>query len=248
MIRKYTLGQVRIHALLLADLMIFIEQCIAKNRSGYICFMNTRTAYLANSDKEYCRIQNNSLLTLPDGMPLVWIAKRKGYHQTEKISGKDFMDSIFSVSAKNGYSHYFYGSTDETITKIKQKLKDSYPGIAIAGAVSPPFQHIDDFDLDDLAADVNKVRPTFFWCGLGAPKQEILISRLQEKLDFTLCAGVGLAFEYFGGTIKRAPSWMRNTGLEWLYRLSQQPRNIPRAIRPFLWVIKQYMVSARKHE
>jgi N-acetylglucosaminyldiphosphoundecaprenol N-acetyl-beta-D-mannosaminyltransferase len=176
-------------------------------------------------------------------MPLVWIAHKQGYKQTGKISGKDFMDAVFSASVENGYSHYFYGSTAETIGQIQLRLKEKYPGISILGAVSPPFQKIEEFDIDALAEKINELSPTFFWCGLGAPKQEFLISRLQEKLASTFSVGVGLAFEYYGGTVRRAPLWMRNAGLEWLYRLSQQPKNIPRAVKPFLWVMKHLLLT-----
>ncbi len=116
-----------------------------------------------------------------------------------------------------------------------------YPSISIDDEVSPPFQPIDEFDVDTLALEINQKKPTFFWCGLGAPKQEKLIALLQPKLDSTICLGVGLAFEYIAGTVKRAPEWMRRSGLEWSYRLIQQPNNIKRALRPLIWVYWQFL-------
>ncbi|HLP72558.1 MAG TPA: WecB/TagA/CpsF family glycosyltransferase, partial [Bacteroidales bacterium] len=94
-----------------------------------------------------------------------------------------------------------------------------------------------------LAHRINLIKPTFFWCGLGAPKQERLMYLLQPKLNSTICIGVGLAFEYFAGTVKRAPDWMIQSGLEWVYRLAQQPGKINRAFRPLSWMFVQLMKS-----
>lgn len=240
---RFRLGRVFISTMNAADALCFIRSGISRDRYGYICFMDARTAYLANHNDEYCAIQCGSMLTFSDGMPLVWFARKLGYEHVEKVSGKDFMDMAFSLSVQKGYSHYFYGSTPETIEKIQKKLKQQYPGIVILGAVSPPFQPLEAFDVDELAGELNRLKPTFFWCGLGAPKQERFMALLQPKLEATICGGVGLAFEYFAGTVKRAPLWMQNNGLEWVYRLAQQPRNISRVIRPFSWIARELLLA-----
>lgn len=239
---RFALGRVFISRTNPRDARSSIDRFRSEGRYGYICFMDARTAYLANHDPEYCRIQNESLLTCPDGMPIVWFARRSGFEDVAKVSGKDFMDLIFSVSVQEGYSHFFYGSTPSAIEKIRKNLGRQYPGLLILGAVSPPFQPLASFDTDALAEELNRLRPTFFWCGLGAPKQEQLMALLQPKLDATCCAGVGLAFEYFAGTVSRAPEWMQRIGLEWVYRLAQQPRNIARVVRPYMWILKELIL------
>ena len=216
-----------------------VEAARRDGNFGYLCHMDTRTAYLAAHDREYAAVQNSSLMTFPDGMPLVWLARLRGHAGVARVSGKDFMDAVFSVSVERGYTHYFYGSTEETIANIRKTLVETYPGLVILDAVSPPFQPLEDFDIDALADELNELKPHFFWCGLGAPKQEKLMVLLQPKLEGTFCAGVGLAFEYFAGTVRRAPEWMQRSGLEWVYRLAQQPRNIGRVARPFLWVLRE---------
>jgi N-acetylglucosaminyldiphosphoundecaprenol N-acetyl-beta-D-mannosaminyltransferase len=244
---RFRLGRVFISTMNTADAISFIHGIGSRECYGYICFMDARTAYLANHNVEYCAIQCASLLTFPDGMPLVWFARKSGYEHVEKVSGKDFMDMVLSESVRYGYSHFFFGSTPETIEKIKENLGKQYPGIVILGAVSPPFQPLEAFDIDKLADELNRLKPTFFWCGLGAPKQERLMALLQPKLKSTICGGVGLAFEYLAGTVKRAPSWMQKNGLEWVYRLAQQPRNISRVFMPFLWITKELvMVRLRR--
>jgi N-acetylglucosaminyldiphosphoundecaprenol N-acetyl-beta-D-mannosaminyltransferase len=216
---------------------------VTNNKPGYICVTNARTVHLANHNLEYCHIQNNSLLTVPDGAPLVWIARNKGFKDVGKVSGKDLMDAVFAVSAEKGYSHYFFGSTPYTIEQLTTNLQKQYSGIEIKGAVSPPFQPIEEFDIESLAKEINQLQPAFFWCGLGAPKQEQLNALLQPKLESTICVGVGLAFEYIAGTVKRAPKWMQRTGMEWLFRLLQQPKNIRRAIAPLTWIFIQLIKS-----
>jgi N-acetylglucosaminyldiphosphoundecaprenol N-acetyl-beta-D-mannosaminyltransferase len=243
---RFRIGDILLSRTNLVHALERIDALHREGKFGYLCHMDTRTAYLARHDDSYRAIQNRSLMTFPDGMPLVWFARKQGYFDVGKVSGKDFMDAVFAVSAERGYTHYFYGSTNETIEKLRNNLIRQYPGLVVLGAVSPPFQPLENFDIDGLAGELNALHPTFFWCGLGAPKQERLIALLQPRLERTYCAGVGLAFEYFAGTVKRAPEWMQKRGFEWVYRLSQQPRNIQRIILPFLWIVKVIILS-QKH-
>ena len=234
---RYWINRIGISKTNLATTLVAIENAIGLKEYGYICVTNSRTCYLANQDPDYRQIQNNSILTVPDGIPLVWIAHQKGFNEVGKVSGKDLMNALFDISVEKGYSHYFYGSTPETIELIKSNLKIQYPNLDIKGIISPPFYSLDKFNIDGISEEINGLKPTFFWCGLGAPKQEQLISRLQPKLEITICVGVGLAFEYFAGTVKRAPLWMQKNGLEWIYRLIQQPKKINRSIRPLSWIV-----------
>ena len=244
-IKRYKINKVEISIVNIRRSIELTDRAINNGHKGYICVTNSRTTYLANKDDNYCQIQNNSLLTLPDGAPLVWIAHNLGFTEVGKVSGKDLMDALFEISEEKGYSHYFYGSTQKTIELMKKNILQKYPGLDIKGAVSPPFQPLESFDIDALAKEINELSPTFFWCGLGAPKQERLMAALQPKLQSTISVGVGLAFEYYAGTINRAPRWMQNVGLEGVYRLSQQPKNIQRAIKPFSWIILQVAASLK---
>jgi N-acetylglucosaminyldiphosphoundecaprenol N-acetyl-beta-D-mannosaminyltransferase len=234
---RYKISKIKVSQINLPDTLSVIYNALINGELNYICVTNSRTTYLANNDENYCRIQNNSLLTVPDGKPLVWVAHNLGYYEVGRVSGKDLMDALFEISEERRYSHYFYGSTQGAIDLMKENILQRYPDLDIKGAVSPPFQPLESFDIDPLAIELNDLRPTFFWCGLGAPKQERLIAALQPKLDSTISVGVGLAFEYFAGTVVRAPRWMQNLGFEGIYRLSQQPRNISREIIPFLWIM-----------
>ena len=246
MMERFSIGNVLLNRTNLEDSLGCIEECYREERFGYLCHMDTRTAYQASRDSDYRTVQNHSLMTFPDGMHLVWLARLRGYAGVGKVSGKDFMDALFSISAQKGYTHYFYGSTEETIERLRKHLGTKYPGLVILDAVSPPFQPLENFDIEALAREINRLKPVFFWCGLGAPKQERLIALLQPRLERTFCVGVGLAFEYFAGTVRRAPVWMQQSGLEWIYRLAQQPRNIRRIALPFLWIMKELLRSLVK--
>jgi len=239
-ISKFTVSRVN-----LSKAVNYIADCVKNNKFGYICVSNSRSAYQSNHEPEYCKIQNNSLLTVPDGRPLTWIAKNKGYKEVDQVAGNDLFHALLSKSKEEGYSHYFYGSTPETIMLMQNKTKIDYPYAELKKAYSPPFQSLEKYDIDELAKEINNLKPTFFWVGLGAPKQERLMALLQPKLESTICIGVGLVFEYYAGNVKRAPKFIRKAGFEWLYRDVQQPmrafkRNFT---RPFFWTLKQLLLS-----
>ena len=238
---RFAIDKIKISKINLALALKVLDEAIVKRITGYVCVTNSRASYIANQEPDYCKIQNSSLLSLPDGMPVVWIANNLGYKEVDKVSGMDLMDAVFKISVQKGYSHYFYGCSQNTIDLLQIELKSKYPGLEIKGAVSPPFQPLEEFDIPGLAEVVNKLRPTFFWCGLGAPKQEGLMALLQPYLDATISIGVGLAFEYYAGTVERAPKWMQRSGLEFSYRLIQQPRNISRAVKPLTWIFYKYL-------
>lgn len=245
-LERFYIGEIGISRVSLDNILEIVDGFIINNTNGYICVSNSRTSYLANQDKEYCKIQNNSLLTVPDGTPLVWIAHRYGLYDVGKCSGIDIMEKIFEISVEKGYSHFFYGCSSKTIKLMCKNISTKYPGIDIRAAISPPFQPLESYDIDSLADDINDKSPTFFWCGLGAPKQERLIALLQPKLNPVICVGVGLAFEYYAETVRRAPKVFQENGLEWLFRSVQQPKKIRRFIGPFFWIISQLFLNKKK--
>ena len=241
--QRFPINKIHISITNLSSTIAYLNECIKKNVSGYVCVTNARTTYLANHDNSYCNIQNNSLLTVPDGMPLVWIAHNKNNKSVGKVSGKDLMDALFQISIENNYSHYFYGCSENTIHLLRKNLSTKYPGLNIKAAISPPFQPLEDYDIDALANHINDLKPTFFWCGLGAPKQERLMALIQPHLKHTISIGVGLAFEYFAGTVKRVPKKIEQLGLEWLYRCIQQPIKARRFIVTFFWISGKILKS-----
>jgi N-acetylglucosaminyldiphosphoundecaprenol N-acetyl-beta-D-mannosaminyltransferase len=234
---RYKIGNTCISITNPYDLKQHIDWAIGANRKGYICVTNTRTVYHSNHDTEYCKIQNNSFMTIPDGTPLVWMAHLEGFKKVQRISGPSLMVDLIQLSEEKNYSHYFYGSTENVIKKIENKFQKEYPRVVVKRLLAPPFQPIEKFDIETLAAELNELKPTFFWCGLGAPKQERLIALLQPHLQSTICIGVGLAFEYFAGTVYEPPFFFKKLKLEWFFRCLQQPIKARRFILPFFYMI-----------
>lgn len=207
----------------------------------YICVSNVHTIITAYDDKFYAKVQNSALFCLPDGGPLSSYGRTHGYPDMERITGPDLMDAILKISCEKGYKHFFYGSTTETLDKLKLKLSDKYKSLNIVGMYSPPFRALTEKEDEDVIDMINKAKPDFIWVGLGAPKQEIWMYNHMDKVH-GLMVGVGAAFDYFAENIKRAPKWMQNHNLEWLYRLMQDPiRLLPRYLytnTKFIFLVK----------
>ena len=135
------------------------------------------------------------------------------------------MQQMLRAGGETPYRHYFYGSTPETLALLRQKIEQAYPGAVIAGMESPPFRPLTPEEDAAAVARINAARPDFVWVGLGAPKQEFWMARHQGAVR-ALMIGVGAAFDYEAGNIRRAPAWMQRCSLEWLYRLLQDPRRL----------------------
>lgn len=211
-------------------------------RGEYICVSNVHTTVMAHDDENYRKIQNSSVMSLPDGGPLSAHSRSNGTTAAQRVTGPDLMREILSRSGEHGWRHFFYGSSEKTLAALKEKVEERYPGAVIAGMISPPFRQLTPEEDAAFVALINEAKPDFIWVGLGAPKQEIWMAAHQGKVD-ALMIGVGAAFDYESGNIKRAPMWMQKLSLEWLYRLLQDPKRLFR--RYFVTNIK-YMWMTRK--
>lgn len=209
--------------------MVHTVRVITENlediKGDYICISNVHTTVMSHEDENYKYIQNEGFMALPDGKPLSIVSKKRGFSEAERVTGPDLMEEIFKISQERGYRHYFYGSTQETLNMLKVKLKDKYPNIMIVGMYSPPFRKLNQDEDKKIIEDINKSAPDFIWVGLGAPKQEIWMSEHKNKVNGVML-GVGAGFDYHSGNISRAPRWMQNMSLEWLYRLLQDPKRL----------------------
>lgn len=216
---------VNIAAINMEWLLRYLDKNIDDIKGDYICVSNVHTTVTSYEDASYCAVQNGGLMAIPDGGPLSTIGKKRGYENMARITGPDLMGKIFEISSEKGYRHYFYGSKNETLELLTQKLKHQYPGIQIIGMYSPPFRPLTEEEDKEVIERINKTKPDFVWVGLGAPKQEKWMAAHQGKIE-GLMLGVGAGFDYYAGNIKRAPIWMQKSNLEWLYRLIQDPKRL----------------------
>ena len=143
----------------------------------------------------------------------------------ERTTGPDYLKEVLKISAEEGYRHFFYGSTEETLEKLQRTLEKDYPGVQVAGMYSPPFRVLSDEENQEIIQMINNADADFVWIGLGAPKQEKWMAAHKWKIK-GLMVGVGAAFDYLAGNIDRAPMWMQKANLEWLYRLLQEPKRL----------------------
>ena len=194
-------------------------------KGNYICVSNVHTTVMSYEDETYKAIQNSGFMALPDGKPLSIVSKKRGFGEAERVTGPDLMEEIFKISEERGYKHYFYGSTKETLNKLDKKLKEKYPKMEIVGMYCPPFRKLTEEENKEIEENINKINPDFIWVGLGAPKQEIWMSEHKNKVN-GLMIGVGAGFDYHAQNISRAPKWMQDNSLEWLYRLLQDPKRL----------------------
>ena len=216
---------VNIAAISMPWLLEFTDQHIKELSGDYLCVSNVHTTVTAWEEEDYREIQNGGIMAIPDGVPLVLVSRRRGYTQISRTDGPGYMLEVLKRSADKGYRHFFYGSTQETLDKMRQVLEKDYPGVQIAGMYSPPFRPLTEEEDRDVIKMINEANADFVWIGLGAPKQERFMAAHQGQLH-GLMVGIGAGFDYLAGNIKRAPQWMQDHSLEWFYRMLQDPKRL----------------------
>ena len=202
-----------------------LEDQLEAWRGEYICVANVHTTVTASEDEAYLKVQNGAVMVLPDGGPLSAYSRRHDFEEARRVTGPDLMLRLLAISPAKGYRHFFYGSTEETLERMKKRLAVDYPGIQVCGMVSPPFRTLTAEEDEKMVRTINEAKPDFIWVGLGAPKQEIWMNQHQGRVT-GLMIGVGAGFDYYAGNIQRAPMWMQKCSLEWLYRLMQDPKRL----------------------
>lgn len=180
----------------------------------------------ARENPEYAKMYNSSTMAAIDGMPIVKIGRRKGI-ECERCAAPDIMGLVFEESVRQDKTHYFYGGKDDDVlARLRNNLEKSYPGIKIVGMYSPPFRPLTEEEDKNICEDINSRKPDFLWVGIGAPKQEMWMWKHQEKIHNTVMFGVGAGFNFFAGTLDKAPKWMEQASLEWFYRLCKEPKRL----------------------
>jgi N-acetylglucosaminyldiphosphoundecaprenol N-acetyl-beta-D-mannosaminyltransferase len=180
----------------------------------------------AYKDAGFGELLNSADLWVPDGIAPVWIARLKGLKEIERGTGVEMMETFFRAADRKGYSSFFYGDTEDTLQKMKTDLQKRYPGHNVAGVFSPPFRLLSSEEEEEIIEMINAARPDVLWVGLGTPKQERWIHEHRHRLRVPVAIGVGACFLFLAGKIKPAPDWAGRNGLEWLWRLAQEPKKL----------------------
>jgi N-acetylglucosaminyldiphosphoundecaprenol N-acetyl-beta-D-mannosaminyltransferase len=204
---------------------LFFE-ALEQRRTGYITVTGAHGVMEAQKDEHLRAILNQSFLCTPDGMPMVWLGRLGGYREIARVYGPDFMLDVCEASRARGVRHFFYGGAKGVASDLKEKLSARFPGLIVAGIFEPPFRPLNPDEEAALRHAVQETRPDVMWVGLSTPKQERFMAEYISKLDVTMMVGVGAAFDFHTGRVKQAPDWMQAVGLEWFYRLCQEPRRL----------------------
>jgi N-acetylglucosaminyldiphosphoundecaprenol N-acetyl-beta-D-mannosaminyltransferase len=203
-----------------------------KRESRYVCLCNAHSVVTTKGDREFAGVVQRADMATPDGMPVTWMLRRFGFADQERVNGPDLMWRYCADAERRGEAVYFYGCSAETLAKLRIRLAEAFPRLVVAGMHSPPYRPLTESEDEELINSINDSGAQVVFVSLGCPKQEKWMAEHRGRIRAVMM-GVGAAFSYHAGTLKRAPVWMRNHGLEWLHRLASEPRR--------LW--KRYLVT-----
>ena len=204
-----------------------IEQLIKENRNAYVVTPNVDHIVQLERGGALKEVYKDADLILTDGKPLVWISKWYGTPIKEKISGSDLFPRLCALAADKGYRMYFLGAAEGVAARAAENLKKKFPGLQVVGTYSPPFGFEKDAaELEKIERQIIEVKPHILIVGLGCPKQELFILHHKDELNVPLSLGLGASLDFEAGNVKRAPKWMADHGLEWIYRILQDPTRL----------------------
>jgi N-acetylglucosaminyldiphosphoundecaprenol N-acetyl-beta-D-mannosaminyltransferase len=271
MAKRVNILGVGVHATSLEEAVETILAERARGGSGYVCVTSVHGVMESQRDEALRSIHNRSLLTVPDGMPTVWMGQEYGFVRMGRVYGPDLMLEVCGRTVAHGarddesvdapmrhepgparpvppMTHFLYGSTEDTLAKLRENLERRFPGIRIVGTHSPPFRPLTDEEERTLQEQVAACAPDFFWVGLSTPKQERFMAAhcpasefCQVPLKAGILIGVGAAFDIHSGNSRDAPDWVKQSGLQWFYRLCKEPR---RLWRRYLWIVPGFLWRA----
>lgn len=207
---------------------------IRRGEAHYVCVRDVHGIMQAQTDAEFLAIHDRAGLVTPDGMPLVWIGRIRRGASVGRVCGADLVDAICAASPANGIRHFFFGGKVGVAEQMAQALTLRYPGLNVVGTLSPPFGKLSKEEDDAVTQCILAAAPHIVWVGLSTPKQEYWMRDHLDRIPGATLIGVGAAFDFHAGQVKRAPKWMQRSGLEWLHRLIAEPRR--------LW--RRYLVMA----
>jgi N-acetylglucosaminyldiphosphoundecaprenol N-acetyl-beta-D-mannosaminyltransferase len=203
-----------------------VHRALTGQPGAYVCLTNVHTTVESQRSAELRAAVDRAYLSVPDGMPLTWILRRRGHIETEKVTGIEFIPLVASRGLEMDLRHFFYGAAPGVAVRAGLRLEQMIPGVHVVGAAAPPFGDTPGWAKEELRDEVLRTRPHVLWVGLGAPKQELWMAQMAGELDVPIMIGVGAAFDYIAGSKPHAPTYLRHVGLEWLFRLAVEPKRL----------------------
>lgn len=202
-----------------------VDRLIGRAGGAYLCIATVHMVMEAYDNPAYAKRVNSADLIVTDGMPLTWMQRLQGYKSAERIRGTDLMISLFSYAERNGKTVGFYGGSQDVLKSINKRIFAEYPDLRVVYAESPPFRSINVEEDAKFTFEINSAGPDILFVGLGCPKQENWMAAHRDRLS-SVMLGVGAAFDFYAGNVLECPKWIGNLGLEWLFRLMQEPKRL----------------------
>ncbi len=219
------MGGIPVAALTYAEFLhVFLDAPVRGWRLR-VHFCTAHTIVESQADEKLRRALTNGGLVVPDGVPLTWIGRARGF-EIERACGLDVLPDSADRGRERGARHFFYGGGPGVADRLALRLSQRYPGMIVAGTEAPPFRPLTPDEDAAMVARLNAARPDFIWVGLGTPKQDLWLAEHRDRLDAAALMAVGAAFDIVGGYRPRAPRVVQKAGLEWLFRLFQEPRRL----------------------
>jgi N-acetylglucosaminyldiphosphoundecaprenol N-acetyl-beta-D-mannosaminyltransferase len=227
--------------------LAWIDAAVESQTRGYICVAAVHTVMASRDDPELCAAVERASFTVPDGQPLVWALNALGHRLPTRVYGPELMDRACARAARSGLRFYLYGGRNQgALAELARRLRLRHPGLKIVGGHCPPFRPLTAAEDDAVIDEVNRSGADVVWVGIGVPKQEKWMARMRHRLDAPVLVGVGAAFDFHAGLVPQAPDALQRLGLEWAFRLIQEPRRLwrrylrynPRFVTGF---IRQYL-------
>ena len=224
---SFTLLGVRVDCVQIPDVVQKLFDWVeARDGCRFVAVTGMHGIMEARRDPGFRAILNSADLVVPDGMPLVWAARHRDKPLARRVYGPELMLAFCAESAKKGVRHFLYGAAPGVADQLAETLRSRFPGINIVGTYCPPFRPLTAEEESDLLTRVHACRADVVWVGISTPRQEQFMHRFRPLLNVPVLLGVGAAFDLLSGRVPQAPSWMREHGLEWFYRLLQEPRRL----------------------
>jgi N-acetylglucosaminyldiphosphoundecaprenol N-acetyl-beta-D-mannosaminyltransferase len=217
---------VHVSAVSMSDAVAEVERWITERQRRYVCVTGVHGVMECRRDPALRRIHNDSGLTTPDGMPLVWCARAAGFERVERVYGPDLMLEVCRTGVAHGWRHFFYGGGPGVADQLAERLRARFDGLDVAGTWCPPYRELTAGEVDAVVERITCSGADIVWVGLSTPKQERWMAEFRERLAAPVLLGVGAAFDFHAGAVRQAPKVLQRAGLEWAFRLAMEPRRL----------------------
>jgi N-acetylglucosaminyldiphosphoundecaprenol N-acetyl-beta-D-mannosaminyltransferase len=203
-----------------------VERAVQGEAGAYVFLTNVHTTMESQRSRALRRAADDAFLSVPDGMPLVWILRRRGHIHTEKITGIEYIPLVARLGRPAQVRHFFYGGAPGIAERAARRLERLVPGVQVVGTKSPPYGPPETLPVEGIMEELERTKPHILWVGLGAPKQELWMAKSSKTLPVPMMIGVGAGLDYLAEAKPAAPTFLRHVGLEWAFRLVAEPRRL----------------------